>query len=349
MTASPVLERATWRLMASMKARSASPPIRPNSSTDVTRAGRRLSVPLVRSDSTRSAKDQPGSPSCTWARPRRAPRPAPVAYRSRAPARAGARVVTYRTRTLVSRSSAATRRDKSSRASFVMIGAGIMVQATSPCPQPGTKPRRARPSTMVTRLKRSRFPRAVSINPIMATTSSIIPTDGSRRALARESRRTPSAMLLALMTFLDFYLLVTGMLSLVRVFVDRSTAWIWSLARRRPRGRAESTLAVAGEPDRRIGGIELPIPELAGDLLVALVEALAVIREFAAPHEGTVAEPDLPEPVRIGEALARRGHTIGLAALQDALGLLERRDAAAGHDRCRQAGFADGPADRRGE
>jgi uncharacterized membrane protein HdeD (DUF308 family) len=39
----------------------------------------------------------------------------------------------------------------------------------------------------------------------------------------------PGATLLALMTFLGFYLLITGMLSLVRVFVDRSTPWIWSL------------------------------------------------------------------------------------------------------------------------
>jgi uncharacterized membrane protein HdeD (DUF308 family) len=39
----------------------------------------------------------------------------------------------------------------------------------------------------------------------------------------------PGATLLALMTFLGFYLLITGMLSLVRVFVDRSTPWLWSL------------------------------------------------------------------------------------------------------------------------
>jgi uncharacterized membrane protein HdeD (DUF308 family) len=39
----------------------------------------------------------------------------------------------------------------------------------------------------------------------------------------------PGATLLALTTFLGFYLLITGVLSLVRVFVDRSTVWIWSL------------------------------------------------------------------------------------------------------------------------
>ena len=44
------------------------------------------------------------------------------------PPGAGARVVAYRTRTSVSRSSGATRRVKSKRASFMMTGAGIMVQ-----------------------------------------------------------------------------------------------------------------------------------------------------------------------------------------------------------------------------
>ena len=39
----------------------------------------------------------------------------------------------------------------------------------------------------------------------------------------------PGATLVALTTFLGFYLLITGMLALVRVFVDRSTSWLWSL------------------------------------------------------------------------------------------------------------------------
>jgi uncharacterized membrane protein HdeD (DUF308 family) len=39
----------------------------------------------------------------------------------------------------------------------------------------------------------------------------------------------PGATLVALTTFLGFYLLVTGMLALVRIFVDRSTSWVWSL------------------------------------------------------------------------------------------------------------------------
>ena len=39
----------------------------------------------------------------------------------------------------------------------------------------------------------------------------------------------PDATLFALVTFLGFYWLITGMLALVRVFVDRSVPWIWSL------------------------------------------------------------------------------------------------------------------------
>ena len=51
-------------------------PRTPNSSTATTRAGRGASGRLVRSDSTRSSKDQPGSPSCTCATPRRTASPA---------------------------------------------------------------------------------------------------------------------------------------------------------------------------------------------------------------------------------------------------------------------------------
>jgi len=39
----------------------------------------------------------------------------------------------------------------------------------------------------------------------------------------------PGATMLVLVTFLGFYWLITGVLSLVQVFVDRSSPWIWSL------------------------------------------------------------------------------------------------------------------------
>ncbi len=39
----------------------------------------------------------------------------------------------------------------------------------------------------------------------------------------------PGATIVALTTFLGFYWLITGLLGLVQVFVDRATPWIWSL------------------------------------------------------------------------------------------------------------------------
>ena len=40
---------------------------------------------------------------------------------------------------------------------------------------------------------------------------------------------TPGATLVVLSTFLGFYWLITGVLALVQVFVDRSVPWLWSL------------------------------------------------------------------------------------------------------------------------
>jgi uncharacterized membrane protein HdeD (DUF308 family) len=39
----------------------------------------------------------------------------------------------------------------------------------------------------------------------------------------------PGATIVALVTFLGFYWLIMGILALVRIFVDRSVPWIWSL------------------------------------------------------------------------------------------------------------------------
>jgi uncharacterized membrane protein HdeD (DUF308 family) len=39
----------------------------------------------------------------------------------------------------------------------------------------------------------------------------------------------PKATLVVLATFLGFYWLITGILALVRIFVDHSVPWIWSL------------------------------------------------------------------------------------------------------------------------
>ena len=39
----------------------------------------------------------------------------------------------------------------------------------------------------------------------------------------------PGQTLVAMVTFLGFYWLITGILSLVQIFVDRSVPWLWSL------------------------------------------------------------------------------------------------------------------------
>src|SRR6266567_1158895 len=39
----------------------------------------------------------------------------------------------------------------------------------------------------------------------------------------------PGATIVALVTFLGFYWLIMGILALVRIFIDRSVPWIWSL------------------------------------------------------------------------------------------------------------------------
>src|SRR5262245_37103119 len=111
-----------------------------------------------------------------------------------------------------------------------------------------------------------------------------------------------------------------------------------------PARRDQAALAVGGERD--VGRVErVAIPELAGDLLVLLVEGFAVVGELAAPDLGAAAFADLGEPVRIGEALARRGDEVGLAAREQALGLREFADAAGRDHRRRQAGRAHGRAD----
>src|SRR3979409_1994910 len=100
--------------------------------------------------------------------------------------------------------------------------------------------------------------------------------------------------------------------------------------RRRSAGPAwgdPAALAVAGERD--VGGVELvAIPQLAGDLLVLLVERLAVVGELAAPDLVALALADLEEPVGVGQALARRGDQVGLTAREDGLGLRELADPA---------------------
>src|SRR5690606_35617802 len=106
--------------------------------------------------------------------------------------------------------------------------------------------------------------------------------------------------------------------------------------------------AVGGERD--VGRVQLlAIPQLAGHLLVLLVERLAVVRELAATDLGGAAGPDLRELVRIRERLPRGRDEVRVAALEDRLGLREVADAARGHDRRLEAGLAHRAADRRRE
>src|SRR5262249_54730722 len=79
-----------------------------------------------------------------------------------------------------------------------------------------------------------------------------------------------------------------------------------AVSRRRvvPERRGGAALAVFGLLDA--GLVERDaVPELARHLLVLLVEAFAVIRELADADFLAAAEPDLQEPVGVGERLAR--------------------------------------------
>src|SRR5580698_4153369 len=72
-----------------------------------------------------------------------------------------------------------------------------------------------------------------------------------------------------------------------------------------PRRWHESALAIRGELD--VGLVELhPIPQLARDLFVLLVERFAVVGELAAPDRIAATAPQLFPPIGIGERLARR-------------------------------------------
>src|SRR5919205_240816 len=108
-----------------------------------------------------------------------------------------------------------------------------------------------------------------------------------------------------------------------------------------PLRRQEAAAAVACERDA--GLVEaLAIPELAGDLLVRLVERLAVVGVVAAAHLGAPARQRLEEPVGVGQRLARGADDVRVAAPQKLLGQLERADAARGDDRRPKPLGADG-------
>ena len=75
------------------------------------------------------------------------------------------------------------------------------------------------------------------------------------------------------------------------------------------------------------------VPELAGHRLVHLVEALAVVGEDTAPHLVAQAQPELPEPVGVRQALPGGRDDVRHAGPEQLLRLLEGRDAARQDDR----------------
>src|SRR5262245_36229599 len=109
----------------------------------------------------------------------------------------------------------------------------------------------------------------------------------------------------------------------------------------------EAPLAIPRPGDARLVQ-RLAVPELAGDLVVLLVERLAVVRVFTHPHLGPAPEVDLPEPVRVGEALARKADDVGLSLREQRLGLVEPVDAAGDDHRRREARRPHRRPDRRG-
>ena len=93
----------------------------------------------------------------------------------------------------------------------------------------------------------------------------------------------------------------------------------------------------AGATSRRrpsaVSGVSPPsrsdvVPELAGHRLVHLVEALAVVGEDTAPHLAAQAQPELPEPVGVRQALPGGRDDVRHAGPEQLLRLLEGRDAA---------------------
>ena len=85
-------------------------------------------------------------------------------------------------------------------------------------------------------------------------------------------------------------------------------------AQARPAGACRRSLM------RNAGLVErFAVPELARDLLVHLVEPLAVVGEAAAADLAAAAEAHLQEPVGIGQRLARRADDVRGAGREDRL------------------------------
>ena len=94
--------------------------------------------------------------------------------------------------------------------------------------------------------------KAVSMEPVPTTTWWIYLLEGIGAVLiGLLLLMAPAATVVAITLFLGFYWLFVGVLELVRMFVDRSVPWYWSLAHRPPRHRRRSSRA---EPSAVRGG-----------------------------------------------------------------------------------------------
>ena len=78
-----------------------------------------------------------------------------------------------------------------------------------------------------------------------------------------------------------------------------------------------------------------------------LIERFAIIRVGATPHFFASSQFHFQEPVGIGKRLASETSDVGLALLQNRLGLLKSRNASGGYNRRRESCFVHGSLDLR--
>src|SRR5687767_5137609 len=86
-----------------------------------------------------------------------------------------------------------------------------------------------------------------------------------------------------------------------------------------PIRRQQTPAPICRQSDRRLVEF-LPIPKLARDLPVRLVERFTVIRVGAATHFLTATESHFSKPVRIGERLARHANDVRVVVSQNLFG-----------------------------
>src|ERR1051325_6378659 len=74
------------------------------------------------------------------------------------------------------------------------------------------------------------------------------------------------------------------------------------------------------------------IPKFTGYRSMRLIERFAIIRVGATSHFLSTSEFYFYEPIRIGKGLPREAHYVGLAVLQNRLGLLESGNTSGSYD-----------------